>query len=216
MAAEKVFYKASERIRDLLATETPWIDHIYVVRYVDFTVNTPADEGGTCDDGKAPRPDEEVRSAIFIGKSDERYAGTLYETYRWPGSSKFKLGVTRYANLESHTHMSTDAPVGFIWKKDAEHLLDIVKSIPTPDPSAIYAPGNLPDGSDLPPQDSIEWVTSVTKALRTRGMLIEKKPTDWYIDESGVFHERGRAEAGVGKTTRVGTSTLVAPRTGQN
>lgn len=54
------------------------------------------------------------------------------------------------------------------------------------------------------------------EALGTRGMLIDKKPQDWYIDGSGVFHERGRAEAGVGETIHVGTSTLVAPRTGQN
>ncbi|UPK98599.1 hypothetical protein LCI18_009534 [Fusarium solani-melongenae] len=187
MAADKVDYVVWGRLRDFFTTEPPWFEHIYVVRIVDFTVGVPADEGGTCDDGISPRPDEEIRSAIFIQTSeDDILGGTLYETHRWPGSSKFRLSVTHYANMGRHTHLATDAPVGFIWKKDAkQHLPDIIGSIPTPDPSAIYAPGS---------------VTSVLEALRTRGMLIEREPKDWYIDESGVFHERGRAEAGVGET----------------
>lgn len=158
MAADKVDYVAWGRLRGFFATEPPWLEHIYVVRIVDFTVGVPADEGGTCDDGISPRPDEEIRSAIFIQTSeDSSLAGILYETHRWPGSSKFRLSVTQYANLGRHTHLATDAPVGFIWKKDAEqHLPDIINSIPTPDPSAIHAPGSVPDGSDLPPQDSIE------------------------------------------------------------
>lgn len=159
MATEKlVDYMACARLRGFFATKPPWMEHTYVVRIVDFTVGVPADEGGTCDDGISPRPDEEIRSAIFIQTSEEKkLGGILYETHRWPGSSRFRLSVTKYADMAGHTHLATDALVGFIWKKDAEqHLPGIIKSIPTPDPSGTYAPGSVADGSDLPPQDSIE------------------------------------------------------------
>ncbi|RSM14075.1 hypothetical protein CEP52_001539 [Fusarium oligoseptatum] len=157
MAAEEKSLKGWKRFGPVFQANPPWFEHVHTLRIVDFTVRVPANEGGTCDDGVSPRPDEEIRSAIFIQTAKDSLAGVLYETHRWPGSSKLKLSVSRYAHLGTHAYLATDAIIGFIWKKDVEEQFPgIINSIPTPDPCAIYAPGSAPDGSDLPPQDSIE------------------------------------------------------------
>lgn len=194
-------------VETILNSNPSWADYVHLVRIVDFTVGVPADEGGTCEDGVSPRPDEEIRCALFVQTSTASFEGVLYETHRWPGSRRLKLSVGHCTNLGNHDYLANEAAVGFIWKKDFEKdIPDIIKAIPTPDPSGICAPANMPDGNpllsglDLPPQNSIEWTKRVIKALRARGFLMHKAPKDWYFDQSGEFHERGRSRRAEGGT----------------
>ncbi|PTD12933.1 hypothetical protein HYE67_008285 [Fusarium culmorum] len=53
------------------------------------------------------------------------------------------------------------------------------------------------------------WVTAVIQALGTHDLLIEEEPNDWYIDERGVFQERGRENTAVRDTIYCGISTIV-------
>ncbi|KAJ4318173.1 hypothetical protein N0V84_006999 [Fusarium piperis] len=162
MSVKETMRKRGGIYKAVIEKNPPWLNHVHIVHVVDFTIGVPADEGGTCDDGISPRPDEEIRSAVFIQTSKTALGGVLYETHRWPGSHKFKLSVSQHPNLEKHDYLTSDAIIGFIWKKNiARHLPGIVRSIPTPDPSGLYVPAKIPDGSpldgsDLPPQDSTE------------------------------------------------------------
>ncbi|CEF72270.1 unnamed protein product [Fusarium graminearum] len=65
------------------------------------------------------------------------------------------------------------------------------------------------DDQELPPKDSAGWVTAVIQALGTHDLLIEEEPNDWYIDERGVFQERGRENTAVRDTIYCGISTIV-------
>lgn len=65
------------------------------------------------------------------------------------------------------------------------------------------------DDHDLPPSDSIGWVTAVIQVLGTHRMLIEEEPDDWYIDDRGVFQERGRERTEVQDMVYCGISTIL-------
>ncbi|CEI63995.1 unnamed protein product [Fusarium venenatum] len=51
--------------------------------------------------------------------------------------------------------------------------------------------------------------SAVIQLLGTHHLLIEEEPDDWYIDDRGVFQERGRDQTVVQDTIYCGISTIV-------
>jgi hypothetical protein len=49
----------------------------------------------------------------------------------------------------------------------------------------------------------------VIQAMGGDNLLIEDEPEDWYVDETGVFHEHGQEKANVQDVIYVQNCTLI-------
>ncbi|KAM0420539.1 hypothetical protein ACHAPT_011708 [Fusarium lateritium] len=164
MSVRDVDHTTERKLLNIFATKPPWLEHVYRVRIVDFIVGNPADEGSTYIKGTTPRPDEQVRSAVFVQTSEaDGYPGVLYEPHRWPGSRRHRINVSQRKSLVPHEYLDSEALIGFIYKKDFEkNFAQVIESIPPPDPGIMTpTPEDLPDADaqddpDLPPRNSIE------------------------------------------------------------
>ncbi|KAF5248798.1 hypothetical protein FAUST_137 [Fusarium austroamericanum] len=117
-------------------------------------------------------------------------------------------------NLAHHPHLDSERAIGCMYKKDYETSFNqLLGIVPLPQErnrtdSVLWGYRN-DDDQELPPKDSAGWVTAVIQALGTHDLLIEEEPNDWYIDERGVFQERGRENTAVRDTIYCGISTIV-------
>ncbi|KAL6919137.1 hypothetical protein FSHL1_003116 [Fusarium sambucinum] len=178
---------SSPTVRTLKYTLPTWFRHSLAVHVVDFRVSHN-DEGDRGD----------KQSGIFIQTHETRMHGRLFMP----------------DNLDHHPDFGSECTIGVIYKKDYETTFKQLLSL-VPLPQDRNCSDTVPYGyrngedQDLPPKDSAGWVTAVIQLLGTHHLLIEEEPDDWYIDDRGVFQERGRDQTVVQDTIYCGISTIV-------
>ncbi|UZP32619.1 hypothetical protein NXS19_000435 [Fusarium pseudograminearum] len=163
-----------------------WYRHSHVVHTVDFRVSQIHE-----------RNKGDMQSGIFIQTHITKMHGRLLMPVQSPDSGQYTL-----------------CAIGCMYKKDYETSFNRLLGL-VPLPQDRNRTDSVPwgyrndDDQELPHKDSAGWVTAVIQVLGTHNLLVEEEPNDWYIDERGVFQERGRENTAVRDTIYCGISTIV-------